>query len=471
MAKKKNPQIVAYLPSAQKVHNILLFFFLIIWNFNVNSNTYRDDSRAVTKVGYEKFLRLNEPQNKTKNSDWLDFSHSYRLKKNSIQGSFAGDLRFYLNNREFSPSLTEAYIRYVGDNQSRYTLGRQKLDWHPNENFWQLDHFQNTRGFRLMDTKQEGLTGFHYSTQDGNLKTEVFLSYIYIPALNPSVKLENGQVVSNTDWYKRPPTKTIIANQEVDIFYELNLPEYRNIIIQKSLGLRMTYDWGSGDTKGQFSAFSIYKPERRLRINAEAFYDSSIDKVKVNANPVVNHHIITGGEFRQRYLNTETILGVVTVDPNARLGEDFDSLSLSIQNNRTFDTNFFKVEPQYFRETYGHFSTTYRTDGSTYTFNALHYFSDHTKGSDDFYSETVKWKSAVGFGGSHLLYDWAHLTYLWRYDLERKDNLLNAQVIFFPWKQSAITVGVELLTSPETSSYWSAYRANDTIYFNLAYFL
>ncbi len=461
---------MALLQHAQTLHRFALTSLLLSSVFYLISNTYAEEDSSVTKIGYEKFLRLNDPQNKTKNSDWLDISHSYNLKKSSIQAGFNGDLRFYLNNKEFSPSLGEAYIRYVGENQSRYTLGRKKLNWHPNENFWQLDHFQNTRGFRLMDTKSEGLTGFHYSTRDGHLKTEVFLSYFYIPALNPSVKVEGGKVVSNTDWYKRPPERTIIANQEVDIFYDLNLPEYRDIIIQKSLGLRMTYDWGSKLYKGQISAFSIYKPERRLRINAEAFYDSGIDQVRVNANPVVNHHIMTGGEIRQRYKNTETILGVVTIDPNARLGEDFDSISISIENNRTLTTDFFKVEPKYNRETYVHYSTTLRTELSTYAFNFLHYLSDHEKGSDDFYSETVKWKSAAGIGGSHILNDWAHLTYLLRYDFKRKDNLLNAQVIFFPWKQVTMTVGLELLKSPETSSYWSAYRTNDTLYFNLGYF-
>lgn len=434
----------------------------------VNEGFY-DSSRSATRVGYEKFVRLNQPQNKTRNSDWIDLSHTYSLRKNSIEGSFNGDLRLYINNKETSPSLSEAYLRYKGENNSTYTLGRQKLDWHPNESFWQLDHFQNTRGFRLMDMKNEGLTGFHYQTKDGSLKTEIFLSYFYIPSLNPSVKIKDGQVVSNTDWYKRPPEKTIIANQEVDIFYDLNMPEYRDVMVQKSLGARMTYDWGAETTKGHISGFSIYKPERRLRINAEAFYDPSRDSVVVNANPIVNHHVMFGAEVRQKFENAELIAGAITIDPNARLGADFDSLSLEIENNRTLQSEFFKVEPKYNRESYAHASLNLRNQFSLLSVNYLRYLSKHESGSDDFYSETVKWKNALGFGASHEFYDWLQGTVNLRYDFDRKDNLLNTQIVFLPWRQSSITLGSELIRSPETNSYWSAYRANDTFYLNVGY--
>ncbi len=434
----------------------------------LNENLY-DSSRSATRVGYEKFVRLNQPQNKTRNSDWIDFSHTYSLRKNSIEGSFNGDLRFYLNNNDISPSLSEAYLRYKGENGSTYTLGRQKLDWHPNESFWQLDHFQNTRGFRLMDMKNEGLSGFHYQTKDNNLKTEVFLSYFYIPSLNPSVKVEDGQVVSNTDWYKRPPERTIIANQEVDIFYDLEVPEYRDVIVQKSLGLRMSLDWGEQANQGQVSAFSIYKPERRLRINAEAYYEPALDSVVVNANPVVNHHVMFGGELRQKYKNMEFVAGAITIDPNAKLGSDFDSFSLEIKNNRTLQSDFFKVEPKYNRETYAHSSINIKNNFSIISLNYLRYFSEHEKGSDDFYSETVKWQNALGMGGSYEFYDWLQGTMNIRYDFERKDNLLNAQLIFQPWRQSSITLGSELIRSPQTNSYWSAYRANDTFYLNVGY--
>lgn len=460
---------------SMRFYVILILFGLSIRAYSKQQSSSLDlleeHKSSTTKVGYEKFLRLNNPQNKTKNSDWLDFSHTYRQSRGSIQGKFSLDARAYLNNQDFSVSPREAYIRYQGENNSTYTLGEQILDWHPNESFWQLDHFQNTRGFRLTDTKIEGLTGFHYKTKDSFLNTEVFLSYFYRPALNPSVKVVNGGVSSNVDWYKRPPEQTIIAGQEVDIFYDLKMPELREVIVQKTLGMRLYADWGTYKNKnrGQISGFYIYKPERRLRINAQAYYDPALQKVAVEANPVVNHHAVYGGEVRQKYRNFEAIAGFVTVDPNAKLGTDFDSLSLTLQNQRTIQSDFFTIEPLYDRESYAHTSITWKSEFSLLSFNYLKYFTEHEKGSDDFYSDTVKWVNAVGLGGSYLINDWLHTTLNLRYDLERQDNLLNAQLIFFPWRQSTVTLGTELIKSPNKNSYWSAYRANDTFYINLAY--
>ncbi len=428
------------------------------------------------KIGYEKFLRLNNPQNKTKNSDWLDFSFQYESKRNFLRSKVDTDFRYYINNSKASPSLKEFYLRIQSTDNSQFTLGRVKLDWHPNEAYWQLNHFQNTQGFRLMDTNLEGLTGFHYAVRDGGFKLETFLSYFYIPSLNPSVDINDGIVSSNVDWYKLPPKRTIISGNEVDIFYTLNMPEYRDIIFQKTLGMRLSYDWkNEEDTFGMQSSFyGIYKPERNLRVNAEAYYDPNIDKVAVNANPIVNHHVILASDFRLFWEKTDFSAGLVYVDPTAKLGADFDSLSVSLDSNgnsnrNVLETDFFKVEPKYLRETYSHFRLNHRFQDFTLSLNGIYYFSKHPKGSDDFYSETVKWVQAAGVGGLYHINEWSQLGFSLRYDFKRKDNLLNAQYIITPWRSSIFTFGAELIKSPETTSYWSAYRTNDTFYFNAGY--
>ncbi len=439
-------------------------------------DSFDDVTYSEFKIGYEKFLRLNNPQNKTKNSDWLDFSFQYQSKRNFLRSKVDADFRFYINNTKATPSLREMYLQINSTDNSQFTLGRVKLDWHPNESYWQLNHFQNTQGFRLMDTNLEGLTGFHYAIKDGALKLETFLSYFYIPAINPSVDIKDGAVSSNVDWYKLPPKRTIISGSEVDIFYTLNTPEYRDIIFQKSLGLRLSTDWKNEERTFSFASsfFAIYKPERNLRVNAEAYYDPNIDKVAVNANPIVNHHMILGGDLRFHWDDTDFITGLAYVDPSAKLGADFDSLSVSLDSNgnsnrNILETDFFKVEPKYLRETYAHMRLNHKLEHLTLSFNGIYYFSKHPKGSDDFYSETVKWVRAAGVGGLYHINEWSQFGFSLRYDFKRKDNLLNAQYILTPWRSSIFTFGAELIKSPETNSYWSAYRTNDTLYFNAGY--
>lgn len=462
-----------------KLLNILGFLLLIAkpvlayvpLSKDIGQESDQDKTHKELKVGYEKFLRLNNPQNKTKNSDWLDFSARYETQRSFIHGKIDADFRYYINTKNISPSLKEMYIQYTGVDHSRYSFGRMKLDWHPNEAYWQLNHFQNTRGFRLMDTKLEGLTGFHYEVKDPVFKFELFLSYFYIPALNPGVLVKNGQVRSNVDWYKRPPTSTVISGNDVGIYYTLNRPKIRDVLFQKTLGLRIAPYWGNRESGGEVSFFAIYKPERNLRVNAEAYYDPNLDKVAVNANPIVNHHIVLGYDLRLHSGRTNMTTGLVYVDPTAKLGKDFNALSGTLDSNsrKTFKTDFFKVQPHYMRETYAHFRLNHHWDDLTLSLNGIYYFSKHPKGSDDFYSETTKWVKAAGLGGLYQINEWSQVSFSLRYDFHRQDNLLNAQYIITAWRSSIIKFGCELIKSPKANSYWSAYRTNDTFYFNAGY--
>jgi len=124
------------------------------------------------------------------------------------------------------------------------------------------------------------------------------------------------------------------------------------------------------------------------------------------------------------------------------------------------------VEPVYSRETYAHFSTTLNYKRSNILFNYIHYITEHENEGDDFYSETTKWARAAGLGSSVELNDWVYTLLNFRYDLKRKDNLLNVQLTLSPLRNVNINIGAELIKSPKTNSYWSAYRTNDTFYVN-----
>lgn len=419
----------------------------------------------VYSVAYETFQRLNKPTEKNRNEHWLDLHLDNRLKHQYIEARGRGDLRYYLKG-DTSISVGELYLQYNSPTESTYTVGRKILDWHPNERFWQLGHLNGQRGFRLSDTEQEGRMGFHYKTRNQSLTTEVFLSYFYIPSLSPKIKVENGEVTSPVEWAKLPPKQTIISGQEVPIYYTLNEYELKDIVLQKSLGMRMRYDWQSG----AISAFSLYKPETNVRVNAEAYYDPDIDRVRVNADPVVNHHIIHGLQIEQEVLGVNVIAGATSVDPNARLGEDFDSLSGSIgKTTRNFDSDFFKIEPKYNREDYLHLSTHWDNGVSMVSTNFINYLSKHEKGSDDLYSDTVRWKRAAGLGLFHSISDTLFVKGNLRYDFIRKDNLVSSELGVRPLRRFEWRVGLEILRSPSELSYWAPYRSNDTVYTQLKY--
>ena len=449
--------------------------------FYTNAQDFRYLEKGRGAISYERFLRLNEPENGGKRNtfDWLDASYQYKLLRGPVSGSFDGDMRFFVNNRKLGLSLGEAYLSYRGADGSVHTLGRKRLNWNPNEKFWQLNHFQGGRQFRLFDRKQEGLLGYHLKTNHGSFRGEYFISYLYVPTLNPTIQVEDGKIKSNSDWYRRPPEQAIIraSGEATDIAYEVNYPNYADIVVQKSLGGKLSYSWNlasndadqtSGLGRGQISGFSIYKPESGIRVNAATRYNIADANLNVTADPVVNHHLVYGALFEQEFANTFNRFGVTFVDPTARLGKDFDTLSIEVTNKTSEDNRTgYLIDPKYDREAYLHFSSVLPGNILSATFHGIHYLTDHERGNDDFYGDTVRWLSALGVGLTYYATDYVTANVNLRYDFKRKDNLLDASVTFRPYKTTFVNAGIELISSPNDNSFWSPYRANDTTYLRL----
>ena len=118
-----------------------------------------------------------------------------------------------------------------------------------------------------MDTNLEGLTGLHYTQElNKSISVDIFFSYLYVPAMGAGIDIKDGKVVSNAEWVRLPPEKTIVLDQEVPIYYTMNRPANSDVVFQKSLGANLEYDWKGGAV----SAYGIYKPESTLRSNADA---------------------------------------------------------------------------------------------------------------------------------------------------------------------------------------------------------
>ena len=222
--------------------------------------------------------------------------------------------------------------------------------------------------------------------------------------------------------------------------------------------------------KGEISGYVIYKPEANVRVNASTQYNVVDSQLPVRADPIVNHHIVYGATLTQDIKSTKNVIGVTFVDPTARLGQDFDTLSLDISSNKEAVRSGYLIDPKYDKEAYLHFSSFFPGDIISAGFNGLHYLTSHDQGNDDFYSDTVRWLSAVGINLNYHLSDAITASVNLRYDLKREDNLFDGSITFKPYKRTFINLGLELIRSPSKNSYWSSYRANDTGYVNFGMF-
>ena len=419
-------------------------------------------------ISYENFQRLNEPVKRTDFEDWAAF----RVNATGMFGEYdfhhESEARFYINNEnQINFSLPETYLEYR-DSRHRLSVGRQILNWNENEFYWQLDTINYNQGFYLLGEKKEGLTGIQYDYRPHeNVKLSFFFSYLNIPALNPSVSIENGKVSSNSEWVRGVPEGTKFQGETVPLYYVLNMPDLKDIVLKKSLGLRQAFSWNKGTS--EFSSYAIYKPENSIRQNAEAFMDESLDKINVIANPIVNHHLVYGLQFKQKLGDLKLVVGFDVDDPNAKIGKDFKVLSFDElkEQDKVFESEFFTIKPSYDKESYFHTTANLNRGNYMASLNYIHLMSENSRASDDFFGDTVKWKRTVGSRLRYYFTDYFNVMGDYKYDLARKDHIIKTEASYTFLSRATVNIGMELIKSPQNNSYWSAYRANDTVYTSL----
>lgn len=439
-----------------------LHSFLFLTLFSLGNTSL---SAATAELTYEKYIRLNKPVNRSDTGEWLGLSFETALPEKKLDTFLMGDLRFYFqDNNSFNYSLQEAYAVYQNDDY-KITIGRKILDWNTNEKYWSLGYLNALQSFTLLSTEEEGVTGLIFTKRYGNFEFDILGSYLFIPQINPSIDFKNGEVKSHSEWMRLPPKKTVVSGLEVPIYYSITDYQIEKIVFNKSLGANVRYHWSNGGA----SAFAIYKPENKLRVNASAYYDNlNTGKVIVTADPTVNHHAYYGVQLFQSFGDIKARGGFSYVDPNAKFGKDF---LIDISNARkTFKSDYFNINPRYDKEAYAHMSLNYdKQKNYKLTLNYIHLLSDNIRGNDDFFSDTVKWKSTFGGGFQYFFNDSFDIAFDLKYDIERKDNIVKGEISYNYVNKIRLALGLEVLKAPDKNSYWSYYRTSDTLYSTLGF--
>jgi len=439
-----------------------MVIFFLIWAF---LGTLGELQASQYEASYERFFRLNTPINRSESGDWVGFSFNTDKAIKNWDSFASGDLRFYFQDGiALNYSIQEAYLTYQAA-EFQIKIGRQILDWNTNEKYWSLGFLNGLQSFSLLSTEEEGVTAVVITKKWGDLELDLLGSYLFTPQINPSIDFKNGLVKSRSEWMRLPPKKTIISGVEVPISYSIADYQIEKIVFNKSLGANLRYFWKDGGV----SAFAIYKPENKLRVNASAYYDNlGTNKVIVTADPTVNHHAYYGIQAFYRFGDLKAKGGISYVDPNAKLGKDF---LLDITNARkTFKSDYFNINPRYDKEAYTHLSLTYdKNENYKLSFNYIHLLSTNIRGNDDFFSDTVKWKKTFGAGIQYFFNDTFQCSLDLKFDVIRKDNILKSEAKYNFNQQLNLALGLEVLKAPDNNSYWSYYRTNDTLYTALGY--
>ncbi len=410
-----------------------------------------------------------ETQGQANDSDWLSLSFDSKFRKRRYNGYMDADLRLYTGNSSYLYSVPQAYIQYRTSRRSDIAVGRKLVDWNPADQTWELGNINGMQGYNLTGDKQEGLFGLHANRRiNKNWNIKLFGSAFYAPSLNPAYEIKDGKISSNTPWQAAPPTKMRMKGVDTPIYYEVGEYNVSDIVLQESLGGNLSYNWRGGEV----SVYGMYKPENKLRINAEGKLRKGADEVHVVATPQVNHHFVYGMGVKQKVNRRVKVSGgFEVIDPNSDLKSDLGlgivNPTLIKNNKRDFDSDYIKVEPSYQKQTYVHMGAQYDTPICKMGLNYLYNFSEQS--GDAVFGDAVKWHNAVGVTVDYDFNDNLSMLFDFKYDIEMGDNIIKKELSYRFLNQMSIAVGLELLKAPRDDSYWSVYRENDTVYSNFGY--
>jgi len=436
---------------------LVKFLFLIAFFFSATAWS------VSSQLSYEFRDSINQPINQNSAKDWLSIDTKSKKPNKRNDGYFEAGARYFHTSDMFMHSAPEVY--FIRENSTnRLIFGRKIIDWNKYEQFWGLNHINAQRTYELLDDQPEGPIGIFYEqTLWNRIKTSFFLSYFYIPQLNPGVKIKDGKISSPSDAVVYPSKVEVFEGRIRPIVYDLKRPKLKDVVFQKSLGFNLAYDHNNF----LLSTYALYKPENKLRINARTPLNrvNSPDVAEVTARPFVNYHGVYGVLTGYHNSFTSNFLGVEVIDANTELDNIFKSIDpLKVEpQQRPVKNDEFDIRPSYIAQTYLHYTTIIPHDTYSISLNYIRLLSKESIQKDSFFQEASRFIDAVGIGGNLSFTDHFSTLVKWYYDFKRQDNIVKTEI---GWnsKSYGLVLGLEVLSAPDTESYWSNFRTNDSVY-------
>ena len=396
--------------------------------------------------------RLNNPVNERVLDNFLEAKFNGIKEKNKKwDGYYSVEGRFYPGqDNNTILSMSEFYIQRNYKNLS-LSAGRKILDWNPDEKFWGLGILNANRGFSYMDFNREGINALHLEARINNFGIHFFASALHIPQMNPTFQITDRKVTSVNEWSALPFREVLFNGTSIPLYNELQKPDPKDFLFNTSIGLNTSYRWKSGKAQ----VFGTYKPENLPRIVATGVYDPASEAAEVKAAAFSNKHLVWGGNVSQKVKNATVVAGMIVDHPNVGKLDSFEFEAM-------------KIVPSYKRRTYGHASVNFKNKYYQLSLNYLQTFEGPT-GKGNAFSKKPLWKQAIGAKLNYALSSKFSLLTFVKYDLELKDSVMSLNVNYDFTKHMSLSLGIETIDAPESISFWSPFKTNDSITSEMSY--
>lgn len=389
------------------------------------------------------------------NKYWGDLHLNY-----SKENHYNADLRMRYNDAEaFFFSVPLAYLRYDlgidGENGELY-VGRALLDWSKLDSTWGFGRINNRMNFDFFEPGEEGLTGLQYNVKYKRLLISAFASYLYIPELNPGQKYDKdkGTIECNNPWCRGVPARD--EDTGFRIVYDIDMPDYSDIILNYSVGLNLGYDFSIGRIKG----FYLRKPENQITVSANIQAEVVDSETIIDAQiiPKIYYHDVLGANIEFDINKHLMIYGsYISFDPDSQ----------PEGSEKVFQ--YLKRKTLKKKEEYAGLGTVYSNNNYFVKINYIARISEYEIDVDTLV-EYPRWNQAINLNYTSKLSEKLGIEFDIKFDMLTADRLGMLKLNYALSSNLQTGAGVKVIgEDSDEESYWSAFSNNDMAYVTLSY--
>lgn len=411
------------------------------------------------------------------NEYFLNLNLKYQNKKEKKRSSLFAEIKARQNSENsLMFSLPEAYFTWDYNNSKPYFspdseterslklfAGRVVLPWSKADENWGFGKLNNRINFDGYNPGQEGLVGFRSVLRlNKNIKVESFLSYIYVPELNPSLEIndKDGTIKCKNPWCTpQNESAEISAGNPRDIFYDVKIPDITTIVLNPSVGIQGEYKfYFSNEMELTFDAFYMRKPENVISTNVDVQYDPGTQLINANVDPEVYYHSVFGGNISLK-INDNLKLYTTTI---AIRPDESPILTGEVEEYLNIKPN--KIDEEYIGG--GIEFTSERLVSSAAYIARLSRFEV----TEDPLLEYPRWNQAIHLNIGAKISKRLNLGADFKFDTLTEDRLTMLKAAFMITPSLITSLGVNMIgSSSSDESYWSQFDNNDALYGALKY--
>lgn len=344
------------------------------------------------------------------------------------------------------------------------SLGRKLVNWSEADTYWRNGLWQGVLSTDPLRAEVLGLTGLIAQYRTDQFRFAVLGSNLFIPSMGVNIREENGTLISNSRWYRRPASEVEFNGQTNRILYSLKVPEASELVQQRSFVAMAEYDL-SNDVSIHYAGG--VKPVNDLLITRNTYRELASPIVKAKVSPSVAQHEIHTVEaiMKQRGFR---LVGSYTMETPKNVLPKSDWVSQRLSPSQVYSIHSeLDLEHFFHRESSVNLGVMHVSGGEIVDVR-----EDGTEDDFTMFRDRYRWKDLFRLGGRTFLHAWGgkelFVEGTWSFDNWQKGYLWTTEFQLVARQLWSCKLGINVLgvdaDDRDHFGFLQQFKMNDRVY-------